>query len=302
MKRYAVIDVGSNTIRMSAMSVDGGRITQMFSKKITAGLAGYVRGDVLSDEGIAVACASLAEMRELLRNIRVDEVSAFATATLRNVSNSEEALRAVCERGGIHVELLSGEQEALMGYLGVRGEIGGGEGVLLDIGGGSTEISLFDEGGVSHGASFPLGSLNLFSKCVRQSILPNDDERRAMLGEIRGVFTKSALAPFGQRPRIFAVGGTARATLAVANHARGLGADNRTLTLGTLRGVRRDLFRRDHDAIDLMLKRAPDRLHTLLPGMMILSSLAKRLGGATVTVCSAGVREGWVRYRFLGER
>lgn len=297
-ERCAVIDVGSNTIRLSAGTVSTAGAETHFSKKITAGLAGFVRDGVMSTEGIDAACDALIELRASLDFLNIDDARAFATAAIRNAANSETVVKKIKKRTGFELEVLSGEEEALMGFRGVRGEIQAQKGALLDIGGGSTEITAFTGSDTIYARSFPIGSLSLFTKCVKRSLVPSKQERRGMTQMMNKVFGTGALDGFPKSREIYAVGGSARAALLLAIRAFGMKDGERSIEAPRLRDLRDMLLKGDHASTVLILKNCPDRVHTIIPGVTILCSLMRRLGGRRLTVCRGGVREGYMLTHF----
>ena len=124
----------------------------LMNKKVTAGLAGYIKSGELSDAGILVACRTLCSFRELAQNIGVDGMSVFGTAPLRNIVNTEEAVNTIKSVTGISIDVLSGADEAQLSYTGATW---GGNvplaGLLADIGGGSTELVSYADGKVIAG-------------------------------------------------------------------------------------------------------------------------------------------------------
>ena len=92
--KYGIIDVGSNTIRLSIYECEDGRIKLLMNKKEMAGLAGYIQDGILSDEGVAAAGRILQEYHALLHNLGISECHVFGTAPLRNIVNTEEAVEA----------------------------------------------------------------------------------------------------------------------------------------------------------------------------------------------------------------
>ena len=104
----AVIDIGSNTMRMSVYKIEGQKFTVLLSKKETAGLVNYITEGEMSEEGIGVLIDVLQQFCSSLEEISVNSINAFATASLRNVANSEQVLARVFHAVGLKVELLSG--------------------------------------------------------------------------------------------------------------------------------------------------------------------------------------------------
>lgn len=98
---YGIVDLGSNTVRLSLYRVlPEGDYDLLFSKKEMAGLVNYISGGVLSQEGIHRACSILEKFRELLRHFGVENFYVFATAPLRNIRNSEEAVHTIRKKRG----------------------------------------------------------------------------------------------------------------------------------------------------------------------------------------------------------
>ena len=93
--KQAVIDIGSNSIRLTLYETEQQRFKILFREKIMAGLAGYVEDGTLSAEGIECACTGLLTFRGILQTLEIDSVRVFATASLRNVSNTQQALSVI---------------------------------------------------------------------------------------------------------------------------------------------------------------------------------------------------------------
>ena len=156
---YGIVDIGSNTIRLSVYKVQDNGFKSMFSKKSTAGLIGYVdETGNMSGKGIAKAVSVLNGFKKILDNIEVKDVYMFATAALRNINNSGYAMHEICRLTGFDIELISGEQEAVYDYIGATHHIYvPSNGIILDIGGGSTELVFYSDREIKKSLSIPLG-------------------------------------------------------------------------------------------------------------------------------------------------
>ena len=150
----------------------------MLNKKYSAGLAGYVQADgALSRAGIELCLDVLSEICTLIEAFKFDGVYPFATASLRNISNSGQVLDEIRQRCGLEVKLLTGREEAFYDYYGASRHLAARDGVLVDIGGGSTEILLYEDGRPQTAESIEMGSLNLYNRFV-SGIVPGKDEIR----------------------------------------------------------------------------------------------------------------------------
>ena len=214
--KQAIIDIGSNSIRLTLYEIENSSFKILFREKIMAGLAGYVENGALSAEGMECACAGLLTFRSILQTLHIEHISVFATASLRNISNTQQALGIIRAATGYSVEVLSGESEALLGYAGAMQELHLRSGAFLDIGGASTEIVTFDEGKPVDFASFPIGSLSLYRRCVKR-ILPGQGSLKRLQQEIDKNI-QPGHAVLAERPLLVGVGGTARAAFKLAQH------------------------------------------------------------------------------------
>ncbi len=296
---YGIVDLGANSIRLSIYRAENSRVVPLISKKETAGLSAYVVEGALSAKGIDVACQVLAGFRTILTNFGVEEMHVFATASLRNITNTEEAVEKIYKSIGIRVDVLSGGDEARLDYAGASHGAGIEDGILVDIGGGSTELTEFSKGTVISAASMPVGSLNMYVKNAQTGLIPGKVGTRAIRADVSVELDKLSFV-CGEYPTIYGVGGTIRATAKLANAMFELAPGNREITYDHLRDILR-LFRGSKRlALDSILRVAPERVHTLIPGMTILKTVAKRFGGNVVVVSGYGVREGYLYERVLG--
>lgn len=296
--KYSVIDIGSNSIRLTAYDTAGPFFRILFKEKIMAGLAGYVENGCLSRDGIRRACAGLLELRETLDALELrDRVSVFATASLRNICNTQEAVAEIQAVTGFPIEVVSGEEEALLGYTGAMEELHLTQGVFLDIGGASTEVAIFADQALRFSSSVPLGSLKLFREEVRL-VLPTVEEQQALVSRVREGIPDDIFQRFGPQRQLACVGGTARTALKLARKVCGLSGGNR-LTLAELCQVRERLCGEAKSAADLILKVEPERIHTILPGILILEHMATGFGVEEIIVSKYGVREGYLCRKLL---
>ena len=295
--KQAIIDIGSNSIRLTLYETQGQSFHILFREKIMAGLAGYVENGKLSAEGIECACAGLLTFRGILQTLEIDQIRVFATASLRNISNTEQALSVIRAATGYSVEIIPGEEEALLGYAGAMQELHLTSGAFLDIGGASTEIVTFEDSAPVDFASFPIGSLSLYRRCVKK-ILPGDSSRKRLQQEITQAIDvrEGALAP---RPLVVGVGGTARAALKLARHYCKISDDCRSITAEQLDDLCKFLCSGKKEASDLILRLEPERIHTIVPGVLILQHVFHLFQAEQLIVSKYGVREGYLCQKIL---
>ena len=292
--KSALIDMGSNSIRLTVYDMYRTSFKVLFKEKIMAGLAGYVEHGRLTKDGIDCACQSLLEFRNTLELLQIEHLAAFATASLRNISNTAQAVEQIQQATGIAVEVLTGEAEAECGFYGATCDVEVDDGLFADIGGASAELALFTGRQLQEAVSVPVGSLKLYRDCVKK-ILPGKESRRRIEETIQAAFNSDILKEIPFRGHMVCVGGTARASLRLCRKLFGLPDDSRTFTWKQLDALAKQLCKCDKDAADLILRYEPERTHTLVPGIMILQYLADRFQVEDITVSHYGVREGYLR-------
>lgn len=297
-----IVDLGSNTIRLSIYQCEGGDIRLLLGKKVTAGLAGYVQAGALSEEGIARACEVLQDYRQIAQNLALDRLEVFATASLRNITNTDEARRVLQLRTGLAVQVLSGEEEATLDFIGATHALEMEDGLLVDIGGGSTELVFYRRRRIENALSIPIGSLSMYTRHVCD-LLPSKPERHAIVDEVQSELRrleKRGELPSRRYPRLCGVGGTIRAAGRLRERLFPLPEPRgQELSVAQLREILR-VLRRRACARRLLLQAEPERIHTAIPGMLILRAIARRFGSETIAVSCYGVREGYLYNRVLG--
>ncbi|MGC4018415.1 MAG: ethanolamine ammonia-lyase reactivating factor EutA [Muricomes sp.] len=296
--KQAIIDIGSNSMRLTLYEIDGTSFRILFKEKFMAGLARYVESDILSAEGIERAYTGLLNFRETLEALDIKNVAVFATASLRNIKNTEEALTAIKIATGYSVEIISGESEALLGYTGAMQEISLADGAFIDIGGGSTEIVSFENGQPLSSASFHVGSLNLYRECVKK-IMPGNGSLKRIQKTLTNEIDKKSLFTFDKRSPLICVGGTARAVLKIAGKLYDLPPGCRTVSKAQFNDMCALLCKGNRAAADIVLKLEPDRIHTIVPGLMIMKHIFQLFNSDKIIVSKYSVREGYLCQKLL---
>ncbi len=161
----AAIDVGSNSVRMMLQQTDGSRSpVPQYYRQVTRLAGGYHPVSGLAPQSMARTLPVLEQFAALLKQKSVEKVRAVGTAVLRNASDSLEFIETIRQRTGLRVEIIDGQTEARLSCLGIVSVLDPvpQRALLFDIGGGSTEVILFDNQKVCIQRSFPLGVVRLF--------------------------------------------------------------------------------------------------------------------------------------------
>jgi exopolyphosphatase / guanosine-5'-triphosphate,3'-diphosphate pyrophosphatase len=201
-KPVAVVDIGSNSVRLVVYSGRQRAPSPIFNEKVMAGLGAGLRNDGdLSDESERKALSALCRYKLLLRHMGVKEAQVVATAAVRDADNADEFIDAVT-RIGLPCDVISAEEEARYSGLGVISAFPGANGIVGDLGGGSLELVEVDNGKVGRNISLPLGVLRV------ERGKPGEQKAREM---IRRGLKDSGLGKAGRDKPFYMVGGSWRA-------------------------------------------------------------------------------------------
>ena len=295
--KYAVIDLGSNTIRLVVYEETNAEFHALFTQKFTAGLAAYLQDGMMTPEGIRLICTTLQRCKMLLKEFTPCTTLAFSTAPLRNIRNTQEAIDQIYAETGYSVDVLTGLEEAYLDYYGVQRELPVESGLLFDIGGGSTEILTFAHDGTGVIESVPIGSLNLSKKHIAK-LFPDKKERDAIRLQVQKSLKRHKLNHLPPYETLCGIGGTARTVLQLLQAMKVILPAQRTFTAEQFRKLKKFLWKKDSAAMEFLTQYCPDRLHTIFSGILILETLILQSRCTTVYVCKYGVREGYLR-RYL---
>jgi exopolyphosphatase/guanosine-5'-triphosphate,3'-diphosphate pyrophosphatase len=299
--RYTVVDIGSNTMRMSVYDDRNGNVRHIMSEKELVGLIGYTSDGVLSDEGILRVTETLSDFKETSDAIGSDVFSAFATAGLRNIKNTQHAVDIIRGNTGVSVTIIGGDEEARLDFVGAYNCVNLDCGLMIDMGGGSTELVRFCGSNIENSVSLPFGSLYLYKNFVRK-ILPDNGELKKI-----DTFVSEQLEGIewltGTGDNLCLIGGTSRAAARLRqeffdhrqSELQGFSFDATDISrlLKQITGEKRKSSR-------VITRVTPERLHTILPGLCALSRIIKRAGCKTITISRNGVREGYLHEYVLG--
>jgi exopolyphosphatase/guanosine-5'-triphosphate,3'-diphosphate pyrophosphatase len=274
---FAAIDIGSNTVRLE-IAMAGKHVVASDREAVRLG-DGVFRTGLVDKDAMDRVCQVLARMGRLCRSNRVVKMRAVATAALREARNQAEFLERSSAALGAPVEIISGEEEARLICMGVleRWPDPPGRCLIVDVGGGSTELVVTEGGRVERAYSLPLGAL-------RQ----NPD---------RGALLRDPVAAILTRPVHLAIGTSATAA-AVVSAAHGINrsgrhdADRKMASTVQIRALYERLRMLDLAGRQAIPGIGPERARVIVPGAAILVSLLEQLGAPGLSYSMAGVRDG----------
>jgi exopolyphosphatase / guanosine-5'-triphosphate,3'-diphosphate pyrophosphatase len=167
-RRYALIDLGTNTFHLLIVALDPDGAQQTLYKTkvpVKLGEGGISKGEI-TPEARERGLKALLEFKATMDQHQVDVVKATATSALRNAKNGPEVVQAIRDQTGIEVEIISGAREAELIFKGVQQamEIGAKPALVMDIGGGSVEFIIGSDRGILWKKSFEIGAQRLLDQ------------------------------------------------------------------------------------------------------------------------------------------
>lgn len=300
--RLAAIDIGTNSLHMIVVRVRPDFSFEVIDreKEMVRLGAGGLDGRSLTPEAMHTALQVLSKFQRLAESHGVEEIVAVATSAVREADNGGEFLRGIRQETGIRARVISGTEEARLIHLAAAYGVGspGEVLVVIDIGGGSVEITRGPGGHVQQGQSFKLGVIRLTERFVKADPIASRDERR-LVRHVESTLGKHlnqlVAAGFG---RVVGTSGTALSLGAIALVQEGRAADaplrNQRVAARAIHRVRKQLVQTDLERRLRIPGLEPRRADIAVAGAILLDTVLRRLGAADLTLCDLSLREGLV--------
>lgn len=288
MKKFAVIDVGSNSVRLISVADGNVLYKTLNTTRLGEGLADK---PVLKPAAIARTAEAVAEFCFRAKNEGAEEVFAFATAAVRSAENGKEFTEEVKRRCGIDVEVVSGEEEAELGLLGA---LGNADGAVIDVGGASTELVVKRDGKTVYKKSVDLGVVRIKDRWGRNKAEIESGSR---------LFCK-AFADYPKTDRVCGIGGTATTLAALALGLREYDPKKVTgavITAEELSEMAERLSEMPVEEIEKYPCMPKGRADVLSGGAVWLATVMKELGIEEMVVSDRDNLEGYAIKRGLME-
>lgn len=291
--KIGVIDLGSNSIRLVIYEVVDKELKKILNLKHQGKSVLFIKDNKMSDEGVEAIVSSLKQLIFVAKVYELDEFRIFATASLRNISNSAETVAKIEKQIHHEMEVLSDEEESLFGFDAIqRNEDLPISGLTIDIGGGSMEIIYFKDKKAVFSTSIPVGSLSFATKFVDE-VIPTEDEQAEMRKYIRTHYESLPWLKAIQVNSIMGIGGTSRGMFRM-NKELDL-EKNGALKYETVATIANLGFEHSKQIINAV----PDRLMTMLPGAIMIDELMQLVFAEEFKASKMSVREGYIYNRIL---
>jgi exopolyphosphatase/guanosine-5'-triphosphate,3'-diphosphate pyrophosphatase len=297
--RLAAIDIGTNSVHMIVVRVRPDfsfEVVDREKEMVRLG-AGGLDGKKLTPEAMGAALQALSKFARLAQSHQVDEILAVATSATREAENGGAFLRAIERRTGIRARLITGTEEARLIHLAaVYGVDTPKPAVVIDIGGGSVEITLGSGSHVEFARSFKIGVIRLTERFVDSDPISSRDERkmvefiREQVDRYLGHIVENGF------DRVIGTSGT---ILSLGTVATAIDRGSAPQEVRNLRVPAKSLRRLRKSAVEMDLEERmrlpgldPRRADLMVAGAVLLDTLLKKLGAEEITLCDLALREG----------
>ena len=293
--KYGVIDIGSNTIRLVIYRIIDGRIEYLLNKKIFAAAVNYKKNGRMQIDGVKAIIDTLEQLKELASHHELSYLWCFATASLRNITNTGDVLASIRESTGLDVAIVTGGKEAELGVMGLGYAFELRNAISIDLGGGSCEVSLIKEGELLERTSMDIGSVSVAKQYVSK-IFPKKKEIEKIKHEVdKHIDTIEWL----RKPEVdaaYAVGGSARAMCTIDKAINGSIQDihGYRMFADDILPLYTKLLDMGIGGVRLADQHCPGRIFTLIPGMIIIKRILLKASVPVMRLSRFGVREGYL--------
>jgi exopolyphosphatase / guanosine-5'-triphosphate,3'-diphosphate pyrophosphatase len=302
-QRIGIIDLGSNTVRLIVMEYERGLSFKLINEvSESVRLAEGTEADGrLQAAPMDRAVETLKMFHAFCRATAVEEVVVVGTSAVREAPNAFALIERLLNEAGLRVRVLSGEEEGRYGALAVANTLVIDDGFVIDIGGGSTEVSALRGRALSRSVSYPIGVVRLQERFIRHDPVTKD-ELRAIERGLQQIF--GGLDWYRQAPGdlLVGVGGTIRNLARIDIKRRGYPFEHLhgyTLRRSSLDEIVDELRRRSVRERASIPGLNRERADVILPGALLINYLMRRGGFEQLTVSGAGLREGLFFEHFL---
>ncbi len=302
-KTVAALDVGSNTVLMLVADVSGAAVRPLSEMlRITRLGRGVDRAGMLDPTAAALTLDTICEFVDKARALGAQKILAAGTAALRDARNGPEFIEQVRRRSGVALEIISGQTEAQLNFLAAVHGLGIDPAepmLIVDIGGGSTELIRCEGGGPPAMVSLQVGSVRLTERFIRHDP-PTSEEQARIYAAVKQQLERLGWKDFRPR-RLIGVAGTVTTVAAVASgwHSPDHSAiHGYQLTKKQVADTARLFFGLTVEQRKQLPGMIAGRADVICAGGAILDCIVESFSAATVTVSDQGVRWGLV-YREL---
>ena len=291
--RYGIVDFGSNSIELTVYELkNSGKTKKIISQDEKSVTAIYVTNNTLTDKGINKLISIYADFESIMDYLNVKNRYYFATASLRKIDNGDEVIETVKNELGIEIHIIEGETEALMDFKAVNmSDITTDDGLVIDIGGGSSEVIRFINRNPVEFGSMPIGSNSCYLEYV-SLMYPNDTEIENIRNRTLEELDKLNIDNSQPINDLFGTGGAINNMRKVLEYLDYIDDDTTTIQLSMINDLFDELKDNTKEDYLKILNIAPKKINTLIPGMVIAKTIMEYFNVTDLHFCKKNVDDG----------
>ena len=300
--KTAIIDIGSNTIRLVLYEYDAKQGLYEFGNfKTVARLRTYIlQNGNMSDEGIDVLAQTLTSFKEIIDDYGITDIKAAATAAIRQASNQRAIIDKMVALTGIKLNILSEEEEAYFGFVAVAHSMDTPSAITIDIGGGSTEITLYENKKLQKTFSFPFGTVSLKQNFVKGTIA-SQSELQKLADFVKKQFNSLPWIA-GKKLPIIAIGGSARNIAQVHQQKTDYpisSVHQYEMSYYEMNDLKIEMLKMNFEQLKQQDGLSSDRADIIVPALQVFLTLMEVVDSTVFQVSKKGLREGLIISRVL---
>lgn len=295
MTAFAAIDIGTNAIRLVIGDVDPNlncRITHAIREPVRLGQEVFTQGDI-SEETTERAVNAFRAFTELIQTSGVSHVKAVATSAVREARNSDIFIDRVFQTTGIDIEVINAQEEARLIHMAVSRQVdfAGGTAMLVDIGGGSVEVTIATQDNILLAESFKMGSVRLL-QILDEHTLGEKRFNQMVVEYVDATHRRMRKAIGKKKINLFVgTGGSIESMGTLRQQLYGKNSPQK-LTATELNQLMKDLERMSTEERVADLKLRPDRADVIVPAAIVLNAMVERAGVSEVLIPGVGLKDG----------
>ena len=294
---YGIVDFGTIVLALKIYDVHNNEITKILDLSETSVISNYTQDNRLTPDGIDKLVSQFENYSEVMQSNGVTKEYIFATSSLRDLDNRDEVVTAVKDRLGIYIDVISEKKEAEFGFKAVREmDLTTYDGLLVDLGGGSCEITYFKNKTIVTDDTMPFGSNKAYKEYV-SGTFPNETERLEIKNRTLSELKKLSIR-YSSYDDLFGNGGTVYTIKLMLISLGFIGEDEIFVPVSKIDELLDDIKDDTEENRQKIIDVAPGRLYNFIPGVLIIKTILEYYNVKYLHFCSGQLDDG-VLYELL---
>lgn len=299
----AVIDIGSNSGRIVVVEMSNGHLSTIADGRVPLRLATELKRGRLGGSAIERTVAAVRDFAAIASAVGASATVAVATSAVRESANADDLVARVRRETGVDVQIVSGADEARLSFVGAVNGLAVNSGMLLDVGGGSVEVTTFRDRALKATWTLPLGALRM-SQGFFEHDPPTTGEVRAMVDAVHAKLMEAQIPALAGGDVLIGTGGSVRALAKIDRRERTWPIPKihgYELSAGRVAGLAELLRDRSTAKRARMRGVNHDRADSIAAGALVTATVMRQVEASAIVVAGQGLREG-IAYERLGAR